>query len=190
MMMLTVLAVGAVWVPFIRGLRVCMQAWKATERLTAAELTKKSSQAKVEGGTEPISVLMMRVLRKSMRQNDGGDQYPSDFVFDASRQYASNEYTSNYSSLISMYASLLPPIGFVGTTGGMLILFLSMHMADSTLELGALAVALISSVFALVAYSVLEGVKVRLYRRLLVCLSDVQQLFEQAEEKRLSSTQS
>lgn len=65
-----------------------------------------------------------------------------------------------------------------------------MHMADSSLELGALAVALTSRVFALVAFSVLEGVKVRLYRRLLVCLSDVQQLFEQAEEKRLSSTQS
>ncbi|MCP4039325.1 MAG: hypothetical protein GY733_20460, partial [bacterium] len=141
------------------------------------------------GDTEPISLLMMRVLRKSMRQNDTGDHYPSDFVFDASRQYVMHEYSSHYSSLISMYSSLLPPIGFVGTTGGMLILFLSMHLSDSTLELGALAVALTSSVFALVAFSMLEGVKVRLYRRLLLCLSDVQELFDQAEEKRLSSAQ-
>jgi hypothetical protein len=152
-------------------------------------LTQKSADKKVNGDAEPISLLMMRVLRKSMRQNDMSDHYPSDFVFDAARQYAMHEYSSHYASLISMYASLLPPIGFVGTTGGMLILFLSMHLGDSALELGALAVALTSSVFALVAFSVLEGLKVRLYRRLLVCLSDVQGLFDQAEEKRLSSSQ-
>jgi biopolymer transport protein ExbB/TolQ len=189
MVVLTLVALAAVWVPFVRGMRLCMQAWKATERLTPAELSKKSGSKKVEGEAEAISVLMMRVLRKSMRQNEMSDHYPSDFVFDAARQYVMHEYSSHYAGLISMYASLLPPIGFVGTTGGMLILFLSMHLGDSALELGALAVALTSSVFALVAFSILEGMKVRLYRRLLVCLSDVQGLFDQAEEKRLSAAQ-
>ena len=189
MVLLTLVALAAVWVPFIRGIRLCFQAWRATERLSPAQLTQKSAGKKADGGAEPISLLMMRVLRKSMRQNDTSDHYPSDFVFDAARQYVMHEYSSHYASLISMYASLLPPIGFVGTTGGMLILFLSMHLGDSALELGALAVALTSSVFALVAFSVLEGLKVRLYRRLLGCLSDVQELFDQAEEKRLSSSQ-
>jgi hypothetical protein len=189
MVLLTLVALAAVWVPFVRGTRLCFQAWKATERLSPAKLTQKSAGKKVGGESEPLSLLMMRVLRKSMRQNDMSDHYPSDFVFDAARQYVMHEYSSHYASLISMYASLLPPIGFVGTTGGMLILFLSMHLGDSALELGALAVALTSSVFALVAFSVLEGLKVRLYRRLLVCLADVQELFDQAEEKRLSSSQ-
>jgi len=186
---LTLVALVAVWVPFARGMRLCFQAWSATERLSPAKLTQLSGSKKAAGEAEPISLLMMRVLRKSMRQNEMSDHYPSDFVFDAARQYAMHEYSSHYASLISMYASLLPPIGFVGTTGGMLILFLSMHLGDSALELGALAVALTSSVFALVAFSVLEGLKVRLYRRLLLCLSDVQGLFDQAEEKRLSSAQ-
>jgi hypothetical protein len=184
---LTLVALVAVWVPFVRGMRLCFEAWRATERLSPAKLSQKSAGKK--GEAEPLSLLMMRVLRKSMRQNDASDHYPSDFVFDAARQYVMHEYASHYAGLISMYASLLPPIGFVGTTGGMLILFLSMHLGDSALELGALAVALTSSVFALVAFSVLEGLKVRLYRRLLVCLSDVQELFDQAEEKRLSSAQ-
>jgi hypothetical protein len=170
MVVLTIVALIAVWVPFVRGTRLCFQAWKATERLSPAQLTQKSAGKKAEGGIEPVSLLMMKVLRKSMRQNETSDQYPSDFVFDAARQYVMHEYSSHYSSLISMYASLLPPIGFVGTTGGMLILFLSMHLGDSALELGALAVALTSSVFALVAYSMLEGLKVRLYRRVVVCV--------------------
>ena len=72
-----------------------------------------------------------------------------------------------------MYANILPPIGFIGTTGGLLILFLSMHMADSSLELGALAVALLSSIFALVGFSMLEGWKIRLYGRLLACVDEV-----------------
>ncbi len=185
MLLLTLVALGAVWVPFIRGLRLCLQGWRATERLTASELTKRSGGKTSDN--DPLSVVMMRVLRKSMRQNDMTDHYPSDFVFDASREYVMHEYHSHYAGLISMYASLLPPIGFVGTTGGMLILFLSMHLSNTSLELGALAVALTSSVFALVAFSVLEGLKVRLYRRLLLCVGDVHDLFEQAEEKRLSS---
>jgi hypothetical protein len=185
MVLLTLVALAAVWIPFTRGMRLCFQAFRATERLCPAELTKQSSRRKDRRSTEPVSLLMMRVLRKSMRQNEISDHYPSDFVFDATRQYVMHEYSSHYSSLISMYASLLPPIGFVGTTGGMLILFLSMHLSDASLELGALAVALTSSVFALVAFALLEGFKVRLYRRLLLCLSDVQELFEEAEEKRL-----
>ncbi len=186
MLLLTVVALGAVWVPFVRGLRLCLQGWKATERVAPADLTRRSADAKSQD-SEPLSLVMMRVLRKSMRQNDATDHYPADFVFDASREYVMHEYHSHYAGLISMYASLLPPIGFVGTTGGMLILFLSMHLSNTSLELGALAVALTSSVFALIAFSVLEGLKVRLYRRLLLCMGDVQGLFEQAEEKRLSS---
>ncbi len=83
-----------------------------------------------------------------------------------------------------MFGSLLPPIGFIGTTGGMLILFLSMQVSDSSLELGALALALTSSIFALIGFSILEGLKIRLYGRLLLSLRDVQLLFEEADQRR------
>jgi len=183
--LLTLVALAAVWVPFLRGIKVCFQAWSATERVSAAEL--KRGRASSGNGPEPVALLMMRVLRKSLRHNDEQEHHPRDFIFDASRQYVMHEYASHYTSLISMYAGLLPPIGFIGTTGGMLILFLSMHLSDSSLELGALAVALSSSVFALIAFSVLEGFKIRLYGRLLTCLGDVQGLFDQADARRSSN---
>jgi hypothetical protein len=179
-LLLTLIALGAVCVPFLRGTQLCLRAWVATERVKPAELKAGVSRS-AKGGVEPIALLLMRVLRKSIHHNDQTESHPPDFIFDAGRQYVMHEYQSHYASLISMYASLLPPIGFVGTTGGMLILFLSMHLSDAGLELGALAVALSSSVFALVAFSVLEGFKVRLYRRLLICLGDVQDLFDRAE---------
>ena len=95
-----------------------------------------------------------------------------------------NEYDTHYAHPISMYANLRPPIGFIGTTGGMLILFLSMHFSNSSLEIGALAVALTSSIFALIGFSALEGLKIRLYGRLLGSLSDVHALYREADSKR------
>ena len=95
-----------------------------------------------------------------------------------------NEYDAHFARPISMYANLLPPIGFIGTTGGLLVLFVAMHLADSSLELGALAIALTSSIFALIGFSTLEGLKIRLYGRLLACLAEVLELQRRSEETR------
>ncbi len=169
----------AVWVPFYRGLRICMRARAATRRLKNAELRQEAVRTRVE----PLALVMLRVLRKSLRENAQGG-YPSEFVLDASKQYVVNEYEAHYSRLISMYANLLPPIGFIGTTGGLLILFVSMHLSDDSLELGALAIALTSSIFALIGFSILEGSKIKLYGRLLTCLDHVTFLQRSADEER------
>lgn len=180
--LVSLLSLAAVWVPFIRGLRLSLQAWAATRKCSPAELRQAQAQRE-GGGVEPIALLMMRVLRKALRENES-ERHPTDFIYDATRQYVINEYDDHYTRLIGMYASLLPPIGFIGTTGGMLILFISMHFANTSLELGALAVALTSSVFALIAYSILEGVKIRLYGRLLEALRDVHDLYREADDRR------
>jgi hypothetical protein len=170
-MVLTVVSLLAVWVPLYRGFRICLQARSAT-RCVPSETLTKSLKRPVGNHAEPLSLVMLRVLVRSL--GDGRDAgTPADFVLDASKQYVVNEYESNYSRLISMYANLLPPIGFIGTTSGMLILFLSIHMSDSSLELGALAIALTSSIFALMGFALLEGLKIRLYGRLLRCLDEV-----------------
>lgn len=177
----TGVALAAVCVPFLQGLRTVLGGFAATRRVSAEALRRGTTER--SGGSEPLALLMIRVLQKSLRESESEGQ-PSDFVFDATRQYVINEYEHNYARLITMYASLLPPIGFIGTTGGMLILFLSMHLAEDSLELGALAIALTSSVFALVAYAGLEGMKIRLYARLLASLRDVEALFHQADARR------
>jgi hypothetical protein len=179
--LVTGVALAAVCVPFLQGIRTALGGWAATRRVSPEELRRGRSDRR--SGTEPLALLMMRVLQKSLREGEREGQ-PSDFVFDATRQYVINEYEHHYARLITMYASLLPPIGFIGTTGGMLILFLSMHLADDSLELGALAVALTSSVFALIAYAGLEGLKIRLYSRLLSSLRDVEGLYREADARR------
>ncbi len=175
------IALLVVCLPFYRGFRIALDAWSATRRISTQEL--KRGHVDRPGSREPLALLMIRVLQKSLREGDH-ERQPSDFVFDATRQYVVNEYEHHYSRLITMYASLLPPIGFIGTTGGMLILFLSMHLADDSLELGALAIALTSSVFALIAYAVLEALKIRVYGRLLEAIRDVETLYHQADARR------
>jgi hypothetical protein len=182
--LVTGVALAAVCVPFLQGIRTALGGWAATRRVSSEELRRGRSDRKAS--TEPLALLMLRVLQKSLREGEREGQ-PSDFVFDATRQYVINEYEHHYARLITMYASLLPPIGFIGTTGGMLILFLSMHLADDSLELGALAVALTSSVFALIAYAGLEGLKIRLYSRLLTSLRDVEGLYREADARREQS---
>ncbi len=186
---LTVVALVATTVPFYKGLRICVRGWVATRRVEISALRKGGGLA-TRGHVEPFSLVMIRVLRKSLRENEA-EHHPTDFIFDATRQYVMNEYEVNYARLITMFGGLLPPIGFIGTTGGMLILFLGMQTSNSSLELGALALALTSSIFALIGFSILEGLKIRLYGRLLVALRDVQVLFEEAdgrqEEKKLRS---
>jgi len=179
--LLTGAALACTLVPFYKGLRLCLMGWRATRRVEAQEL-RKAGPADVSG-SEPFALLMMRVLRKSLRDNEHS-QDSTDFVFDASRQYVMNEFDAHYTRLISMFGSLLPPIGFIGTTGGMLMLFLSISASNSSLELGALALALTSSIFALIGFSILEGMKIRLYARLLDSLRDVHVLFAAVEEKR------
>jgi hypothetical protein len=171
----------AVWVPFYRAFKLCLQAWRATRLMAPAELSKAAEST--QPAVEPMAMLMMRTLQKALRENEDHG-HPTDFIYDATRQYVVNEYDTHYTTLVSMYAGLLPPIGFIGTTGGMLILFLSMHFANSSLELGALAVALTSSIFALMAYAVLEGLKIRLYGRLLESLDVVHALYADADARR------
>lgn len=162
----TALSVAAVWIPLYRALRLCLSARAATRCMEAGELRRKLKNTSAQPD-DPLALLMLRTLVKTLRETS---DHPREFVIDATRQYVFNEYDSHYARPISMYANILPPIGFIGTTGGLLILFVSMHLADATLELGALAVALVSSIFALVGFSTLEGLKIRLYTRLLTCL--------------------
>jgi len=172
-------ALLAVWLPFFRGMRVCLRGVGATRRVPRSQLESAGNGSGER--TNSLALLMVGVLRKALREDQ---DHPREFVLDATKQYVLNEWESHYSALISMYSNILPPIGFIGTTGGLLILFLSMHLSQSSLELGALALALTSSIFALMAFAALEAFKIRLYSRLLNCFDDVAELVHKAEATR------
>jgi hypothetical protein len=175
----TLLTLVIVWIPFVRGIRVTFKGWTATRWLGRPELDRVVGRGAdgtgvTDEGVEPLAAHMARILANSLAEDATQSR---DFVLDASRQYVISEYDLYYTRPISMFASLMPPIGFIGTTVGMLILFVSMHRADTSLELGALAIALTSSIFALIAYAILESVKIRLYNRLLLALREVELRF-------------
>ncbi len=164
----TLVSLVAVWLPFRRGLGLFLQARRSTRRVDREELRAKLKY-RDPNALEPIAVATLRVLDDSLRESEG---QPAEFVREATRQYMMAEYESHFAQPISMYSNILPPLGFIGTTVGLLVLFLSMHLADASLQLSALAFALTSSIFALAGFAVLEGLKIRLHRRLLACLDD------------------
>ncbi len=179
---LSALALAAVWFPLYRGLRLCLEARAATRRLEEPELKRRMQQSRSPG--DPLALLMLRTLVKSLHE---GTDHPREFIVDATKQYVVNEYDAHYARPISMYANLLPPIGFIGTSAGLLVLFIAMHMASGGLELGALAIALTSSIFALIGFSTLEGLKIRLYGRMLACVDEVLELQRRSDEARIAS---
>jgi hypothetical protein len=162
----------AVWIPLLRGLSLCRRARAATRTITASDAKAARDGAAREG--EPLGVMLVRVIEESLRDlSASGTPEPRAFVVDAARQCVEEQYDRCYARRISMHANILPPIGFIGTTAGMLILFLSMRVSSASLELGALALALTSSLFALLGFATLEALKIRLYGRLLGTLDHV-----------------
>ena len=172
---LTAVAVFAL--PFSKGLRLCLQALAVTRAVEPGEIERRLERATREP-LESITLRLLRVLRRALRE--AGDGQPTEFLIDASRQYVVNEYDAHWARPISMTANLLPPLGLIGTTAGLLALFLSKQVDSQSLELGALGLALIATIAALTGYAVLEAFKVRLYHRMLARLDDALAFFRSA----------
>ena len=187
MILLTGGSLLAVWIPLWRGLALCRRARSATRLVTPSDAKQARDGETREG--EPLALMLVRVIDESLRElvaSGSGD--PRAFVMDAARQCVEEQYDRCYSRRISMHANILPPIGFIGTTTGLFVLFLSMRVSSESLELSALALALTSSIFALVGFAVLEGLKIFLYGRMLESLSHVLSLQRPAKKRAVAAT--
>jgi len=142
----------AVWVPLTQGALLCWRARRATRLSRSDESHGRVTQ------------LVSDVLASTADQ--AGDSTSRPFVRDAAKQLVVDDYETSFAQPISMYANILPPIGFIGTTCGLAVLLLSMRISHDGLQMGALALALSSTIFALVGYAILESLKIHLYGRL------------------------
>ncbi|HEB90794.1 MAG TPA: hypothetical protein ENI85_14570 [Deltaproteobacteria bacterium] len=149
--------VAVCW-PLTRGALLCWRARSAT-RLPRGD--SPESETTAAGG---VASLMREVY--SAAERELRNEQPPVFVRDAARQLVIDDYETSFAQPISMYANILPPIGFIGTTCGLAVLLLSMRISHEILQLGALALALSSTIFALIGYATLEGLKIHLYARL------------------------
>jgi hypothetical protein len=168
-LIITIIALIAVWFPFWWGLRACMRGFAVTRRVSAGEI-QKALERETPAVNEPIAIQVLRVLRSS--QKDNPEKMPMAFLIDASRQYVTNEYEANYAKPITLYSNILPPIGFIGTLLGLVVLVLAKDGGDAMLELVGLAGAVSKSICALFGFIVLESLKIRLYGRMLAGLDE------------------
>lgn len=152
----------AVWWPLMHGALLCWRARAATRIPTASGAPEDSVAGRgLVGGR--IAELVREVRAANAAATVGE---PDAFVRDAAKQLVVEEYEASFAEPISMYSNLLPPIGFIGTVCGLALLLYSMKMESEALILSGLAMALSSTIFALVGYAVLEAVKIHLYGRL------------------------
>jgi hypothetical protein len=172
----TIGAIVAVLIPFLLGLRASLRAFSVTSRLDDRDIERALKSERGDPG-EPVSVQVLRVLRSSLRENQG-DRMPTAFLVDASRQYVTHEVRANYFDPISMFSNILPPIGFIGTLIGLVVLVLSKSSGSETLELIGLAGAVSKSILALFGFIVLESIKIVLYGRMMRGLDDALGLYQ------------
>ena len=151
------LSLIAVWWPLTQGALLC---WRA--RLATRLPDQKAASGDDPGGR--VASLAQEVF--SLASQDHANETPQAFVRDAAKQLVVDDYESSFAQPISMYANILPPIGFIGTTCGLAVLLLSMRVSHDMLQMGALALALSSTIFALIGYATLESMKIHLYGRL------------------------
>jgi hypothetical protein len=171
----TVAAIVGVVIPSLLGLRAALRAFSVTRRLDDREIERALRSERADAG-EPVAVQVLRVLRSSLREN--ADRMPTAFLVDASRQYVVNEVRAGYFDPISMFANILPPIGFIGTLIGLVVLVLSKQSGSETLELVGLAGAVSKSILALFFFIVLESLKILLYGRMMRGLDDALGLYQ------------
>jgi hypothetical protein len=178
----TISAIVAVLIPFLLGLRASLRAFSVTRRMDDREIERALKSERGEAG-EPVAVQVLRVLRSSLRENQG-ERMPTAFLVDASRQYVTHEVRSNYFDPISMFSNILPPIGFIGTLIGLVVLVLSKESGSETLELVGLAGAVSKSILALFGFIVLESLKILLYGRMMRGLDDALGLYQRQGSSR------
>jgi len=116
----------------------------------------------------PLSVIAAGVfakakkhyLKEAKRAHSNKAIPPDAFVRDAAFQFSERYFESKFLEPMSMLASLMPPLGFIGTIMGMVIHFLS-NTGDlkSSITIIGIATALYTTFIGLIFYTFLEFLK-------------------------------
>jgi len=107
---------------------------------------------------DPLMTIIVKTFTAA-RQEYGNDSSQLVFVADATRQLAENLFHSRHMESITLCANLLPPLGFIGTVFGMILIFLAKVNPGSELNTIGLGAALFTTLAALMLFVVLEIIK-------------------------------
>jgi len=160
-----------IFTSFALFITALLHSWKAFL------FTKKISEDRketIKGGVNTDDIMNLseyimiqkRDVRDHIRSNDKGQYYyPDPFILDAIQQVSENFFEKNFIAPISMYANLLPPLGFVGTIAGMIVVFNTAAEPGSARNLAGLSTALLTTFFALIGFVILEFMGIFLLKR-------------------------
>ncbi len=152
-----VVYVGSAFLLF-NGLWLLFTAFKHLKRIKKSQLNKV---AKTENSPDdPLCVLTAKTLYTAHKEYKEGT-YPHSFLVDATRQLMENLFEVNYLSKITAISNLLPPMGFIGTIFGMIMIFMAKADPNSELNTSGLGAALFTTLAALSCFVVLEALKMR-----------------------------
>ncbi|SCY74490.1 MotA/TolQ/ExbB proton channel family protein [Desulfoluna spongiiphila] len=107
---------------------------------------------------DPLMTAAVKTLHAAHDEHKG-TPYPVSFLIDATHQMMVNIYHTRYINKITMITNLLPPMGFIGTIFGMIMIFLAKADPNSDLNTTGLGVALFTTLIALTCFVILEVFK-------------------------------
>ena len=148
---------------FLNGLWISLKAFRWLRRVDDQAIEKSLAEAPY--ADDPVLMIVAKTVsgdRRDPRRNAAEKL----FLADATRQMAENMFESRYMEPLTMFSGLLPPLGFIGTVFGMILIFLVKVDPGSELNTIGLGAALFTTLAALILFVVLEIIKLWLLRLL------------------------
>ncbi len=130
-----------------------MQAFRHSRLVATENLTQEMK--KLSQVNDPLMVITAKTLYSANKEHEGNPY----FLVDATHQLIENLFLSKYINKITMITNLLPPMGFIGTIFGMIMIFLAKGDPNSDLNTSGLGAALFTTLMALTCFVLIEVFK-------------------------------
>ena len=141
---------------FLNGLWISIKAFIWLRKVDSQTIDDQLEEAPC--ADDPLVVIVTKTVHRTGK-NQAADGIDGMFVADATRQMVENMFENRYMEPMTLSANLLPPLGFIGTVFGMILIFLVKVDPGSELNTIGLGAALFTTLAALMLFVVLEIIK-------------------------------
>ena len=132
---------------------------RAHKHIRMISIEKMRAEAKKETTLDdPLMVITAKTFYSAHLEHKGNG-YSKSFLADATFQLIENLFHTKFINKITMISNLLPPMGFIGTIFGMIMIFLAKGDPNADLNTSGLGAALFTTLIALSTFVVIEVLK-------------------------------
>jgi len=141
---------------FINALWITIRAHKHIRMINYEKM--KATVQKESSMDDPLMIITAKTYYSAHLEHNGNG-YSKSFLADATFQLIENLFHTKYVNKITMISNLLPPMGFIGTIFGMIMIFLAKGDPNSDLNTSGLGAALFTTLIALSCFVIIEVLK-------------------------------